>query len=333
MSVNDCFRLYSGKKVLITGGLGMIGSSVAHVLHEFGAEVVLFDSVSDVYGANMFNVNSIKDDVEIIVGDIRDNCKVQEVIRDKDYIFNFAAQVCHNDSIEDPFYDAEVNYFGHLNVLENVRKFNPAAVVVHSGSRLQYGKIEAIPVAESHPLRPETPYALNKTAAENMYRFYNSVHGIKTIMLRIANPYGPRGQMKHSKYCIVNWFIRQAMENKDITIFGDGAQVRDYIFIDDLVRGIISLCLKPEAAGNIFNIGSGHGSEFRKMVEYVVDAVGSGSIKNVPWPDSYINVETGDYVSDISKIRQTIDWNPDISLRDGVIKTVEYYMANKEYYW
>ena len=212
----------SGKQVMITGGLGMLGSSMAHQLVKYKAKVTIVDACIEPYGANMFNLEGIQGRVNLNIADIRDKEAIKFLVREKDIIFNFAAQVSHNDSIDDPFLDADINYIGHLNVLESVRQFNPSAKVLFSGSRLQFGPIESIPVGEDHPLRPMTPYAINKTMAENMYRFYHEVHGIPCIVFRIANPYGIRCQMKHSKYSIINYFIRKAMEDKPITIFGDG---------------------------------------------------------------------------------------------------------------
>ena len=326
-------KSFSGKEVLITGGFGMIGSTIAGKLVRYGANVTIADSFIEPYGANSFNINDIKDSVRISITDIRDKESMKFLVRDKDIIFNLAGQVSHNDSIENPFLDADINYIGHLNVLECVRRYNKEAVILHAGSRLQFGRIQNNPVDESHPLRPKTPYALNKTAAENMYLFYNEVHQIPCVIFRIANPYGPRSQMKHSKYSMVNWFIKQAMEGKAITIFGDGEQVRDYMFVDDLADAFIFAAINQGCYGETYNVGSGVGTEFRDMVKTIIDVVGSGEIKNIPWPENYINVETGDYVTDIRKICSAINWKPKIDIETGVRLTYEYYKKHKLYYW
>ena len=323
----------SGKRVMITGGLGMIGSTIANKLVNYNAIITIVDACIEPYGSNMFNLESIRDKVSISITDIRDKEAMKFLVRDQNIIFNLAGQVSHNHSIDDPFLDASINYIGHLNVVENVRKFNPKARILFSGSRLQFGPIERNPVDENHPTRPKTPYAFNKTVAENMYRFYYEVHGIPSVVFRIANPYGSRCQMKHSQYSIVNFFIRQAMENKTLTIFGDGEQLRDYIYVEDLADAFLLASVNDEAKGQLFNVGSGVGTKFKDMVNTVVDVVGNGKVVYVPWPDNYLNVETGDYVTNITKISKTLNWEPSIKLREGIKKTYQFYKHHYDHYF
>jgi len=331
--MNNLINAYAGKRVLITGGLGMIGSSLAQKLVPAGAIVTLVDACIEPYGANLFNIEGIRDRVHVNITDIRDKESIKFLIKGQDIVFNLAGQVSHNDSMENPFLDADINYLGHLNVLECLRRHNPDALVVHAGSRLQFGLIESNPVDERHPLNPRTPYALNKTAAENMYSFYHEMHNISCVLFRIANPYGMRSQMKHHKYCIVNWFIRQAFENKTIRIFGDGGQVRDYIYIEDLAESLLLAAITPACCGEIFNVGSGTGTRFKEMVEIIIGAVGGGRAEYVPWPDDYINVETGDYITNIQKLTTAISWRPETSMQSGIEKTCEYYKKHRQHYW
>jgi UDP-glucose 4-epimerase len=331
--MQDLENSFSGKHILITGGLGMIGSTIAHKLVKYGAHVTLVDSCIEPYGSNLFNVREIRDSIQINIADIRDKEAMKVLVRGKDIIFNLAGQVSHNDSMDNPFLDADINYLGHLNVLENLRRYNPEATVLHAGSRLQFGTIKSIPVNEDHPLRPRTPYALNKTAAENMYLFYHEIHHIPCIIFRIANPYGPGSQMKHNKYTIINWFVRLAMENKTITIFGTGEQIRDYIYVDDLADAFILASANPECRGEVYNVGSGVGTRFKDMVKTIIYTVGSGRAEYVPWPDNYQNVETGDYVTDIRKICNTTGWSPHVDLEDGIKKVYQYYSKYKSFYW
>jgi len=332
MKENDLKEKYNDKKVLITGGLGMIGSSLAVKLVQNGARVEIVDACLDPYGFNKFNVKEIEKDIKIHIVDIRDKKKMIRIIEKSEIIFNLAGQVSHNDSLNNPFLDAEINYIGHLNIMDIIKTVNPKIKVLYAGSRLQYGKILTNPVRENHSMNPLTPYALNKTAAENLYLFYHRLYGIPVVLFRISNPYGPRGQIKHSKYCMVNWFIRQAMENKEITIFGDGLQTRDYIYIDDLVDAYALAGIESLADGEIFNVGLGKGVTFKQMSEIVVEIVGKGKLKHIPWPENYINVETGGYVADINKIRETLNWNPNIDLKQGVKNTFEYYKKYNQYY-
>lgn len=325
-------KRYSGQEILITGGLGMIGSAIANRAVKWGARVSIMDSCLEPYGANVFNVRNIQDQIRIVRVDIRDKEALQSIVIGKDIVFNLAGQVSHNDSLENPFLDADINYLGHLNVLENLRQHNPRAMVLHAGSRLQFGRIERIPVGEEHPLHPRTPYALNKTAAENMYLFYNQIHGLPCVLFRISNPYGPRSQMKHSKYSMVNWFIRQAMEGKTIRVFGDGEQIRDYIFVEDLAEAFLIAAVHPACRGQVYNVGSGVGTSFKEMAERVVREVGGGSVAYVPWPEQYLNVETGDYVTDIGKFSQATSWTPKTGFEEGVRQTHEYYKEFGSHY-
>ncbi|MFC1461398.1 NAD-dependent epimerase/dehydratase family protein [Verrucomicrobiota bacterium] len=331
--MKDLADKFSEKKVMITGGLGMIGSTIAIKLAAYGAQVTLVDACIEPYGANIFNIEPVRECVKVNIADIRDKEAMKWLVKDKDIIFNLAGQVSHNESMDDPFLDADINYIGHLNVLECIRQFSPEAVVLHAGSRLQFGMIERTPVNEDHPMRPRTPYALNKTAAEDMYLFYNQVHHVPCVLFRISNPYGPRSQMKHSKYSMVNWFIRQAMENKTIKVFGDGRQVRDYIYVDDLANAFILASVTEQCRGAVFNVGSGKGIRFRDMVETVIDLVKGGRVEYVPWPSEYINVETGDYVSDNHRIASLTNWRAEVDFESGVSQTFEYYRQYKPNYW
>jgi UDP-glucose 4-epimerase len=331
--MNDLASLARDKRILITGGLGMIGSTLAQKLVPLGAKVTLVDACIEPYGANFFNIENIRHQLTINIADIRDKEAMKWLVRGQDVVFNLAGQVSHNDSIENPFLDADINYLGHLNVVENLRKFNPHAVVVFSGSRLQFGHIESLPVDEDHPLNPRTPYALHKTAAENLYKFYHEMYGVPSIVFRIANPYGPRSQMRHSKYCIINWFLRLAMENKPITVFGEGEQVRDYIYVDDLADALLLAAFTPACHGQTFNIGSGVGTPFKEMVETIVSTAGQGNVQSVPWPKDYVNVETGDYITNISKLQKAIEWKPKVDLRTGIQRTFEYYRQHQAHYW
>jgi len=324
---------YLGKKVLITGGLGMIGSTLAHKLVNYGASVFLVDAFIEPFGANMFNIEEIKKSVEINISDIRDKESMKHLVKGQDVIFNLAGQVSHNDSMENPFLDADINYFGHLNVLECVRKNNPEAIVFHAGSRLQFGAIERIPVKEDHPLKPRTPYALNKTAAENMYQFYHEMHRIRCVCFRIANPYGPRSQMRHSKYSIINWFTRLAMDGQKISIFGPGDQIRDYIYVDDLAEAMLITAINPICHGEVFNVGTGVGTKFKEMVDLILAITGKGSVEYIPWPENYQNVETGDHITDISKISGLTGWKPQTNLETGIRALYDFYSKYRSFYW
>lgn len=329
----DYLKKFAKKNVLITGGLGFIGSNIAHALVEAGANVTILDALLPLYGGNLYNVEDIKEFVKVVVGDIRDEKVVNELVAGQDYIFNLAAQVSYIDSITEPFLDLDINCLGHLRVLEAARKYAPQTKIVFSSSRMAYGKILTTPVDESHPTNPLSMYGVHKLTAEKYYRIYFDVHGIRSSVIRIPNPYGPRQQMKHSKYSIVGWFVRQALEGKEIQIFGDGKQERDYLYIDDIVSAFLQIAASDRTDGEVYNIGTHERVCFVDMVDAILEAVSTGKKVHVPWPKNYEKNETGNYIADTRKIRRAVGWEAKVPLRDGIAKTVEYFKQTKEHYW
>ena len=323
---------YKGKKVLITGGLGFIGSNLAHLLVTHGAEVTILDNLAPLYGGNRFNIEDIADKVEVVIGDIRDKTLVDKLVPGKDIIFDFAAQVSPIDSSAMPFEDLDINCRGHLNVLEACRTLNPGVKILFSSSRLALGKIVENPVTEDHPTNPLNMYGVHKLTGEKYFNLYHKNYGLRTVVFRITNPYGERQQIKHSKYSIPGWFMRLAMEGKPIKIFGEGTQMRDYIHVSDLVTAFALAGLSEKTIGNIYNCGVGASVELKKMAEAIVKAVGRGSLEHVPWPENYGKEETGSFESDISKLQEAIGWKASTSLEEGVARMVAYYKQHKDRY-
>jgi UDP-glucose 4-epimerase len=319
--------------VLITGGAGMIGSTIAHQAVAQGAQVSILDAMLPLYGGNMFNLNGIFDRVRFIEGDIRNLDLMRRVVPGYDYIFSLAGQVSYVDSNTEPLTDLDINCKGHLQVLEACRRENSRARLLFASSRFVYGRIEYNPVDEGHPFNCLSIYGIHKLAGEKYYRFYQEAYGLPTVSVRIANPYGPRQQMKHSKYGIVNWFIRLALEGQPLTVFGDGNQRRDYIFNEDLAAGCIALMLSPETDGQVYNLGTGTGVPFREMAQLVAAAVPGTEVRQVEWPKDRYFVETGDYLSDISRITATTAWRPRVSLKEGIERTAAYYRKHRQQYW
>jgi len=247
-------------------------------------------------------------------------------------VFHLAGQVGYVDAKDKPFVDLDYNGRGTLIVLEALRELAPAARLLFASSRLVYGPITAIPVREDHPTSPLSLYAIHKLLGEKYLGYYAHEFGIHGTAVRIPNPYGPRQQMKHSKYSIVGWFIRQALEDKTITVFGDGRQERDYIYIDDIVDALLRLPLSA-TVGEVYNIGSHERVRFVDMVDAIIRAAGSGTKEHVPWPADYERNETGDYIADTSKIKAATGWEPSVGLTEGLKRTVEYYKKNRKLYW
>jgi UDP-glucose 4-epimerase len=319
--------------VLITGGAGMIGSTIAHQAVAQGAKVSILDAMLPLYGGNLFNLQGILEQVRFIPGDIRDLDLMRRVVPGYDYIFSLAGQVSYVDSNTDPLLDLEINCKGHLQVLEACRLENPRARLLFASSRFVYGRIEYNPVDEGHPFNCLSIYGIHKLAGEKYYRFYQEAYGLPTVSVRIANPYGPRQQMKHSKYGILNWFIRLALEGQPVTVFGEGLQRRDYIFNEDLAAGCIALMGSPGTEGQVYNLGTGTGVPLIDMAHLVAAAVPGTEVRQVEWPKDRYFVETGDYLSDISRITAASDWRPRTPLKEGIERTVAYYRQHRQEYW
>lgn len=311
----------------------MIGSTIALLAVKYGARVTILDAMLPLYGGNLFNLQGIQDKIRFVQGDIRDFDAVKSLVGEADIIFSLAGQVSYVDSNTDPLLDLDINCLGHLQLLEACRDTKSRARLVFASSRFVYGRIEYNPVNENHPFNCLSIYGIHKLAGEKYYRFYYEAHGLDTVSVRIANPYGPRQQMKHSKYGIVNWFIRLALEGKPLTIYGDGRQRRDYIFVGDLAEAMVVLALTPGAAGQVYNLGSGTGTPFMEMAQLVAKTVPGTEVRQIEWPQDRYFVETGDYISDITKISSVSGWRPRTSVQEGIAETVNFYRQWQNKYW
>ncbi len=318
--------MMKGKRVLITGGAGFIGSNLAYRLLELGADVTIIDSMLPNTGANAHNIEAIKNKIKFVQADIRDNI-INDLVKDKDYIFHLAALISHSGSMEDPISDMDINVKGTLNLLEACRK-NSKAVLVYTGTRSQYGTPQYLPVDEKHPCNPKDINGINKLTAESYILLYYKLYGIKSVCLRLTNTYGPRHQMKHSRQGFLNWFIRLAMDNKKIQVFGNGENKRDFNYIDDVIDALILIADK-KAYGEIFNLG-GESASILDLAK-AVSGIG-GSYELVPYPDEVKRIEVGDFIASYDKLKN-LGWKPKTSLKDGIQKTKEFYEKNKEYYW
>ncbi len=324
---------FAGKSVLVTGGMGFIGSNLALRLVELGADVTILDSMIPDYGGNEFNVYPIKDRVRMNFCDIRDESAVNYLVRGKDYVFHLAGQVCHLMSLSNPFPDIEMNITGTAIIMEALRKFNRNAIVVYTGTRGQYGASVSLPVNEEAPTNPKGIYEISNLTAEKIIRVYNDVHGIRSVLLRLSNIYGPRSQMLHSRFGVCNWFVRVALDNDTIKVFGDGSILRDFLYVDDCVDAMLRSALVPEAYGEIFNVGSPIPVSFLELVETIVKVAGEGHWEYAEFSPERKAQEPGDFYSDVSKIGRLVGWEPTTSLSEGLAMTMEYYRKYRENYW
>lgn len=327
------FDTFTNKNVLITGGMGFIGSNLAIRLANLGAKVTVLDSMIADYGGNEFNVEPVKDRIKINFCDIRDESAVNYLVRGQHYIYHLAGQVCHVMSLSNPFPDIEINITGTAILMEACRKFNPEAVVVNTGTRGQYGESVSLPVNEEAPTNPKGIYEISNLTAEKIMKVYNDVHKVRSVLLRLSNIYGPRSQMRHSRFGVCNWFIRLAMDNETIQVFGDGRILRDFVYVDDCVEAIIASSLTPEACGEIFNVGSDVPVSFLDAVKQIIEVAQQGSWQFAEFSPERKAQEPGDFYSNIDKITRVVGWRPKTDFKTGVAQTIDFYRAHKHHYW
>jgi len=324
---------FAGKRVLITGGLGFIGSNLAIRLLAEGARVTLCDAMIEGYGGNPANIREIRPEVEVDLSDVRDAGAMERLVAGKDVVFHLAAQVSHVMSLSNPYPDIDINIKGTAVVLEACRKVNPEAVVVRSGTRGQYGPAVKLPVSEETPSDPRGIYEISQLSAEMICRTYTRIHGIRTVPLRLTNIYGPRSQMRHSQFGVVNWFLRLALEGRPIPIFGSGKILRDFLYVEDCVEALLRAAGEPRAIGEILNVGHDRPSTFLEVAEILCELVPGTRIEFTEFTPERRAQEPGDFVSDIAKIRRLVGWEPKIGLREGLARTAEFYRERREDYF
>ena len=322
-----------GKKILVTGGLGFIGSNLSSRLVGLGAEVMIVDNMMPRLGGNLFNVSEIADRVHMNFSDIRDSHSMDYLVKGQEFIFHLAGQVNHVDSIRNPIQDLAINCQGTLVLLECCRKYNREARIIFAGTRGEYGASVKLPVGEDHPTNPKGIYAVTNLTAEKMVLVYHDVHKIPGACLRITNTYGPRHQMAHDEYGVLNWFIRKAIDDEVIPVFGDGRILRDFLYVEDLVDCFIESATCDGAYGEVFNVGTGIPINFIDLARRIVKLTGKGKVAFTEFTQERREVEPGDYYTDISKIKRVIGWQPRTDLDEGLRKTIAFYRKHKKKYW
>jgi nucleoside-diphosphate-sugar epimerase len=325
-------NFYQNKKVLVTGGLGFIGSTLSRQLVDLGAKVTIVDSLLPDTGGNMFNIAGCEEKLTVNISDVRDQYSTNVLVRNQDLIFNLAGVLSHIDSMENPFNDLEINCTSQLSLLESCLKFNPDAKVIYAGTRNQYGKAKYLPVDENHPMEPIDVNGINCIAAEWYHTLYYRVHGLKTCSLRLSNTYGPRHQMKHSRQGVLNWFVRQIMDGEDVKLYGGGKQVRDCLYVDDVVKAFLMLGASDRVWGEAYNLGA-HPASLEEFVGAAIEAWGGGTFKEVAFPKARKAIEVGDFIADWTKINQAVGWKPKYNLKTGLAKTFKYYQKYRQHYW
>ena len=324
---------YNGKQVLITGGLGFIGSNLARALVAQGAQVTLVDSLIPQYGGNPYNIADIRDQVSVNVCDVRDPFAMAYLLKGKDYLFNLAGQTSHMDSMSDPQTDLDINATAQLSILEACRKANPGIKIVFASTRQLYGKPEYLPVDEKHPIRPVDVNGINKFAGEWYHLLYNNVYGIRACALRLTNTYGPGMRVKDARQTFLGIWVRLLIEGKPIKVFGDGLQLRDFNYVDDCVEALLLAGASDKANGKVYNLGSTEVIGLKALAEKMVTLGHGGTFELIPFPAERKAIDIGDYYSDFNLITQELGWTPKVELLEGLQQTMAYYQAHHTQYW
>jgi UDP-glucose 4-epimerase len=328
---------YRDKRVLVTGGLGFIGSNLAIRLLELGAHVTVVDSLIPETGGNAFNIQPVQDNPRLTVRtvDVRDVLAMERLVRQQSVIFNLAGQVSHIDSMLDPFTDLEINCRSQLALLDTCRRVAPETKVIFASTRQIYGRVpeEHLPVDERQPPNPVDVNGINKLAGERYHVLYNNVYGIRTSVLRLTNTYGPRMLVKNNRQTAIGWLIRQVMDGETITIFGDGLQLRDFTYVDDVVEALLLVGVNDATNGQVFNIGAMEPISLRELAELLIEVCGSGRFELVPFPPERKAIDIGSIYVDDRKIRRVLKWRPRVDMREGLARTIDFFRAHRAEYW
>ncbi|MEI8315905.1 MAG: NAD-dependent epimerase/dehydratase family protein [Verrucomicrobiota bacterium] len=323
---------FTGKSVLITGGLGFIGSNLARQLVDLGALVTVLDAQLPNFGGNMFNLTGYENRLRINHGDLRDEVNTAQAVRGQDFIFNLAGQVSHLDSMQNPIADLEVNCHSQLCLLEACRRFNPNVRIVYTSTRQVYGRPQFLPVTEQHPLDPVDINGIHKLAVGRYHALYHQVYGLRTTTLRLTNTYGPRMRVTDARQTFLGLWIQQVLAGAPLIVFGDGQQQRDFNYVDDVVQALLLVAGAPATIGEIYNLGAPDPIALRDLAQLLIKRNGTGAYQCVPFPADRQAIDIGDYAADFTKIQTTTGWQPRVPLATGLARTLEYYQTHRQHY-
>lgn len=325
-------KKFKDKRVLITGGLGFIGSNLAIRLIDAGAKVTLVDSLIPTYGGNLFNIEPVKHLARVNISDVRDPHSMKYLVAKQDYLFNLAGQTSHMDSMEAPETDLNINVLAQLQILEACRHYNPDIRLIFASTRQIYGRPMQIPVDETHPLNPVDVNGINKLAGEQYHRLYYDVYGIRSTILRLTNTYGPRMRIKDARQTFLGIWIRRLLEGQPMQIFGDGTQVRDYNYVEDVVDAMLITALSDNSYGQVYNLGSEQSLSLTETAQIMSGLHHGAPFEYIPFPKSRKSIDIGDYQGSFEKIKNQLGWMPRTDFHEGMRQTIDYYKQHFEKY-
>ncbi len=327
---------FRGRRCLVTGGLGFIGSNLALRLAREGADVTVVDALHPRHGGNPVNLRDGAgpehvEAIRVIEGDLGD-AEPLAAAAAADVVFNLAGQVSHVDSMAAPLFDLDVNTRSHVALLEGLRRDNPSAAVVFTSTRQLFGKPRYLPVDEDHPVAPVDVNGITKHATEQFHLLYGETYGLRCSVVRLTNVYGPRQRLRDDFQGFLPIFIRRALAGETLRVFGDGEQRRDCLYVDDVVDCLVRVADARDAAGEVFNVGNDEHLSLREIAEAVVTAAGSGTVEFAEWPADRDSIDIGSYFGDSSKAKRTLDWQPETRFAQGIAMTMEFYRRHREWY-
>ncbi len=325
-------QAYRGARVMVTGGLGFIGSHLARRLVGLGARVTIVDALIPDHGGNTWNIHDVAEQLSVHEVNLCDVERLAPLVRGQDWIFNLAGQVSHIDSMRRPLDDLDINCRAHLTLLETCRHEAPGARILYAGTRQQYGRPQRLPVDEAHPMHPTDVNGINKMAGEWYHRLYHDVHRLETCSLRLTNTFGPGMLLRHPRQGFLAVFIRRALDGEAIQVFGDGRQLRDYTYVEDAVRAFLMAGAQPRLGGEVYNLGGNETYSVREIAEMLVAITGRGRVELVPFPEDRKVIDIGSYRGSFEKLRAAVGWEPTVPVREGLERTLAYYRQHREHY-
>jgi UDP-glucose 4-epimerase len=320
----------NGAKVMITGGLGLIGSRLASRLLDHGCSILIVDTLNEDFGGNLFNIRDIRDRVQVNISDIRDVNGLRYLLRGCDFLFNLAGQTSHMDSISAPFEDLAINCAAQLSLLEACRQINPGVRIVFASTRQVYGRPHYLPVDEAHPLRPVDVNGINKIAGESYHILYNDIHNIRSTVLRITNTYGPHMRIKDARQIFLGSWVRCLLEDRPLQLWG-GTQRRDLLYVDDAADAFILAATNAATIGKILNLGGSDVVCLSDLADMMV-ARGGGRVEQIPFPRERKIIDIGDYFTDDSAFRSLSGWRPGVGIAEGIDRTLAFYRSHAQHY-